>query len=200
VSFRREHSKLRPQPPRLKDQKRRERPGEPNRNQDSKGRFTAGNDAPKGRAVKRIIRRYLGEGAASSGQVEALTQDTLTLFKAFKRVLGNDAPQVQDTVARRARWGVLSAWYALHAAELGLGTEQGMAALEMALKLDARAERLDVTALDLAERLVSKEAPDPHAFAAATFSRPAPVVITAPAQPTQPNGSNEGGKEPTGGS
>jgi len=198
MAFRREHSKLRPQPTRLKDVKRRERSGERSRNQDAKGRFTAGNNAPKGRAVKRIIRRYLGEGAASTDQVEALTQDTLVLFKAFKRALGNDAPQVQDTVARRARWGVLSAWYALHAAELGLGTEDGMAALDMALKLDARAERLDVTSIDLAERLVSKDAVDPHAFAAATFSRPSPAT-PAPA-PALPDAPDEGGEEPGRGS
>jgi hypothetical protein len=145
----------------MKDLAPGERTGERDRNQDAKGRFVAGNDAPKGRAVKRLIRRYLGEGAASSEQVAALTSDTLTLFKAFKRTLGCSAPQVQDTVARRARWGVLSAWYALHAAELGLGTEEGMAALEMALKLDARAERLDVTALDLAKRLAEPD--DAHA-------------------------------------
>ncbi len=152
-----EKGRLRPQPPRLKNVSRAERSGERSRNQDAAGRFVAGNDAPKGRAVKRIIRRYLGEGAASSEQVAALTSDTLALFKAFRRALGCDAPQVQDTVARRARWGVLSAWYALRAAELGLGTEEGMAAIDMALKLDARAERLDVTALDLAARLRSAE-------------------------------------------
>lgn len=152
MTLRREHSKLRPQPPRLKDLSRRQRSPERSRNQDSKGKFVAGNDAPKGRAVKRIIRRYLGEGAVGDEQVQVLMRDTLVLFKSFKRALGSTAPQVQDTVARRARWGVMSAWYALRAAELGLGTEAGDAALEMALKLDARAERLDVTSLDLAER------------------------------------------------
>jgi hypothetical protein len=155
MALRREHNKLRPQPPRLKDLRPSVRTDERSRNQDSKGRFTPGNDAPKGRAVKRIIRRYLGEGAGTSEQLVALTNDTLALFKAFKRALGCDAPQVQDTVARRARWGVLSAWYALRAAELGLETDAGMAALEMALKLDARAERLDVTSIDLAQRLGS---------------------------------------------
>jgi hypothetical protein len=153
MAIRREHGKGRPQPPRLKDLGSAERSGERNRNQDAKGRFAPGNDAPKGRAVKRIIRRYLGEGAANSELVEQLTQDTLHLFKAFRRAIGSEVPQVQDTVARRARWGVLSAWYARHAAEVGLGTQEGDRLLEMALKLDARAERLDVTALDLAQRL-----------------------------------------------
>lgn len=157
-----EHGKLRPQPPRLKNVRERERPGERSRNQDAAGRFVAGNDAPKGRAVKRIIKRYLGEGSANSEVVEQLTKDTLHLFAAFRRAIGSDAPQVQDTIARRARWGVLSAHYALRAAEVGLGTEEGDRLLEMALKLDARAERLDVTALDLANRLLPPPAAEPN--------------------------------------
>lgn len=150
-----EKGKLRPQPPRLKNL-RAQRPRKRSGNQDSKGRFVAGNTAPKGRKVKALIRRYLGEGVTSE-QAQELTRDTLALFKALRRSVPNDAPQVQDTLARRARWSVLSAWYALHALELGLGTEAGAKALEMSLKLDARAERLDVTALDLATRLDSGE-------------------------------------------
>jgi hypothetical protein len=48
---------------------------------------------------------------------------------------------------------VLSAHYALRAAEFGLESKEGQACLELALKLDARCERLDVTAIDLANRL-----------------------------------------------
>ncbi|HEX9619439.1 MAG TPA: hypothetical protein VF989_04855, partial [Polyangiaceae bacterium] len=94
-----------------------------------------------------MIRRQLG--AEGSEAVERLTSDTLALFRALTRSVASDAPQVQDTLARRARWSVLSAHYALRAAELGLETDAGQRCLDLALKLDARAERLDVTALDL---------------------------------------------------
>ena len=39
--------------------------------------------------MKRIIRRYLGEGAANSEQLATLTADLLALLKAFKRTLGS---------------------------------------------------------------------------------------------------------------
>ena len=174
MALRFEKGKLRPQPTRLKDigaQRTRQR----SRNQDAKGLFVAGNDAPKGRKVKSIIRRYLGEGVTSE-QAVVLTADTLALFKALRRAVGNDAPQVQDTLARRARWGVLSAWFSMKAIELGLGTPAGDAALEMALKLDARAERLDVTALDLASRLDEPGSAQTQADAArAAFTRKQPT-------------------------
>jgi len=148
------------------------RTGERSRNQDEKGRFTAGNTAPEGRRLKSIIRRHLGKDAVGDA-VEVLFSETKDMFRALVRAVGSDAPQVQDTLARRARWGVLSAHYALRAVELGLETPQGQACLELALKLDQRAERLDVTALDLANRLdgVGHDPAAANLQAAATFGR-----------------------------
>lgn len=177
MAFVNEKTKLRPQPPRLKNV-RYQRPRQRNRNHDAKGHFTAKNDAPKGRKVKSIIKRYLGTEVTSE-QAQALTADTLALFKALRRSLPNESPQVQDTLARRARWGVLSAWYAMKAIELGLGTKAGDAALEMSLKLDARAERLDVTALDLAARLPDAE-PQEALTPWLLPSTPAPKTKAAP--------------------
>lgn len=162
MALRFEKGKLRPQPTRLKDVARRERSEERSRNHDAKGRFTAGNRAPEGRKLKAIIRRHLGKDASGEA-VETLFAETKQIFTALVKAVGSDAPQVQDTLARRARWGVLSAHYALKAAELGLDTEKGQACLELALKLDQRAERLDVTALDLANRLDDLNPEDPAA-------------------------------------
>jgi len=47
MALRPEHNKVRPPPPRLKDLRPGVRTVERNRNQDAKGRFTAGNDAPR---------------------------------------------------------------------------------------------------------------------------------------------------------
>lgn len=162
MALRHEKGKLRPQPARLKDTTARERTGERPRNHDSLGRFTKGNTAPKGRKVKRLIKRYLGTDATNA-ETEQLTRDVVAMFKSLCRSMGSEEPAVQDTLARRARWGVLSARYALRAAELGLDTAAGMKALDLALKLDARAERLDVTALDLANRLDRAKPADPLA-------------------------------------
>jgi hypothetical protein len=172
MALRNEHGKLRPQPPRAKDLPRPKRTRQRSRNQDGSGRFVAGNDAAKGKRLKAIIRRHLGRDVTGSEHVERVYAETVDVYRACLRTLGGGAtvPQVQDTVARRARWSVLSAHYSLRAVELGLGTEAGDAALEMALKLDARAERLDVTAIDLAERLGAEQgASDPHADLAKLF-------------------------------
>jgi hypothetical protein len=56
---------------------------------------------------------------------------------------------------------VLSARFAAKAAEVGLYTPEGAKLLEMSAKLDARAERLQVTARDEAERINrSRPVPD----------------------------------------
>jgi hypothetical protein len=152
MALRREHTGLRPQPTRLKDVTRRQRSGNGAANHDAGGRFTAGNKAAEGKRLKAIIRRHLGRDATNA-DTEALYREVRDIFAALVASVGSSMPQVQDTLARRARWGVLSAHYALRAVDLGLETEQGQACLELALKLDQRAERLDITAIDLANRL-----------------------------------------------
>lgn len=127
--------------------------GERSRDHGTGGRFTKGNRAGANRAVKQIIRKHLGPGAGSA-EVEALYQDTRKLYAALLTDLpANDAAEVQDLIARRARWSVLSARFAAKAAEAGLFDEKAQKLLETALKLDQRAERLAVTARDEAERL-----------------------------------------------
>lgn len=127
--------------------------GERNRNHDAQGRFVAGNGAGKRRALKQVIKRHLGPDAGSA-EVESLYRDTARLYAALLADLpANDAPEVQDLVARRARWAVLSARFAAKAAEAGLFGTEAAKHLETALKLDQRAERLAVTARDEAERL-----------------------------------------------
>jgi hypothetical protein len=173
MALRFEKGKLRPQPARLKDVARRERPANGTVNHDKRGRFAPGNRAPEGRKLKAIIRRQLGR-EATAPEVERLFRETKEIFSALVRAVGSSKPQVQDTLARRARWGVLSAHYAIRAAELGLETEDGKACLELALKLDQRVERLDVTALDLANRLGGDEPSNPNEEVAAQFTRKPP--------------------------
>lgn len=175
MSFRFEKGKLRPQPARLKDTARRVRAGDRVRNQDGAGRFVPGNTAAHGKRLKAILKRHLGKDATSDA-VEALFKETKEIFQALVRSVGSSAPAVQDTLARRARWGVLSAHYALRAIELGLESKEGQACLELALKLDQRTERLDVTALDLANKLDDGSGPQDQANAArAMFARKPPA-------------------------
>ena len=126
---------------------------ERNRNHASSGRFQLGNDAASRKAIRSLLKRQLGS-EATTPEVEQLYRETMVQFRALLADLpANDAAEVQDLVARRARWSVLSARYASKAAEVGLFTEQGGKLIDLALRLDARAERLAVTARDEAERL-----------------------------------------------
>jgi hypothetical protein len=145
-----------------------------------------------------LIRRQLG--AEGSEAVERLTSDTLALFRALTRSVPSDAPQVQDTLARRARWSVLSAHYALRAAELGLETDAGQRCLDLSLKLDARAERLDVTALDLASRLDAAKPPTDNPVLRAIEAAGRHAGALSPAQSTERasarKGAHVGAQEP----
>ncbi len=171
-----EHNGVRTAPPRRKDVAGYTAP-EPNRDRAAGGRFTAGNRAAERSGVRALIKRHLGADAQTE-EVEQLYRDTMVLFRGCLAGLpANDAVEVQDLTARRARWSVLSARYAAKAAEVGLFTEEGSRLLEMALKLDARAERLAVTARDEAERQNAVKTNDPmaaHRALEAAFGRKDP--------------------------
>lgn len=122
------------------------------RNHGTDGRFVRGNSAGTGKGWRSFIRRSLGTDATTP-VVERLFRESWTLHSAFLRELPFVGAQVTALSAARARWTALSSYYSNRAAELGLDTDAGRAALELAMRLDQRAERLCVTALDVATRL-----------------------------------------------
>lgn len=152
-----EHGKARPQPPRSKNLPATLTAGEPNRGRLPNGRFAPGNGVATERGIKALLKRQLGKHA-DDAEVQGLYRETRIQFLAELGRMPSNAPQVQRDLCARARWSALSARYASAAAAVGLDTEEGQKLLELALKLDARAERLGVTALDIAERL-AKAAP-----------------------------------------
>ena len=118
---------------------------------DQRGRFVGGNDLATGRGWKAILRRHVT--GALKGETEPLAREAWQLYQSMLRELPCDCASVRQLVAARARAAVLSARYALLAAERGYETDDGTAALEMSTKLCQRAERLAVTSLDISTRL-----------------------------------------------
>jgi hypothetical protein len=116
-------------------------------------------------------------GRELKGDAEPLARESFRMYQALLAELPHTGAQVSSLVAARARSAVLSARYAARAAELGLDTEDGMAALDLSMKLDARAERLAVTALDIATKLATasrkRKPQDAHAAALEAFGEPA---------------------------
>lgn len=154
MSIERSHGRARPTLPRASDLPVELPADERSAQRDASGRFTSGNGIGNGRHWKRVLARQLGTDLA--GEAGELGRDAWVLYRALLSELPIDCASVRQLVAARARAAVLSARYARRAAETGLDTDEGVLALEMSVKLDARAERLAVTSLDIATRLVGK--------------------------------------------
>jgi|GEM_PF-3296543 len=150
------HGKTRP--PRVTVSRLSSAASEPERshNHDALGRFTRGNRAPADRGVKVMLKRQLGKDATDA-VVQQLYRETRVLFLAELAQMPCKPPAVQRDLAARARWSALSAHYAQAAAQRGLETPEGIELVELSLKCDARAERLGVTALAIAERTAKRQ-------------------------------------------
>lgn len=140
--------------PRSSDLKPVESVRDPSEGRDSHGRAAPGNRLSIGQGWKATIRRATGLDAGNP-VVEQLARDTTSIYFALLRQLPDDGPQVRPLVAERARSIVLSGYYANRAAEVGLDTDAGRAALELSMKLGQRAERTAISALDIATKLAS---------------------------------------------
>jgi hypothetical protein len=124
---------------------------EPLRGRDANGRFAPNNLAAADRGYKALAKRQMGS-EAKGPELEELYRQTKLLFRGFMRSLPADDPHIQDLAARCARSSAMSARYAASAAAKGLDSPEGQKAMELSIKLDQRAERLAVTAWDLAHK------------------------------------------------
>jgi len=159
------HGKARPTLPRSSDLQavptvsdaERQRAG----SRDAHGRFAPGNVIGRGRGWKRAIARVLGRHIEDPVAI-AVAADAWKDYCATLRQLPSDGPMVRGLVALKARHLALAAYFHGLGAERGLSTEEGMAALEMASKHGQRAERLAVTALDVATKLAKEPRGGPN--------------------------------------
>ena len=155
MSIEQSHGKARPTLPRSKDLANVPPAGERPRQRDASGRFAPGNRAGVGRGWRAALARVLGRDL--KGEVAPLARESWLTFQAMLKELPHTGAQVSALVAARARSTTLSARYAARAAELGLDTDEGMRALTLSMQLDARAERLAVTSLDIATKLAAAD-------------------------------------------
>lgn len=116
------------------------------------GQFTTGNDAAADRRAKQAIAKILGL-RSSDTVVAVVGKDAARVMGVVLRDMPTDAPTVRNLVAMLARHSAIGAYANVRADELGLDTIDGRAWLELGLRHFARAERLTVTALDVATRM-----------------------------------------------
>lgn len=185
MAIRNTHDKTRFESPRVKDIPNLTVGTESERTvgRGSDGRFAAGNRAANGRAQKTITLASMGD--PKDPRTAQLASQARTLYFAYLRALPSDGPTVRSTIAAQARNTVLAAEYARLAAVAGLATKEGIKLSEQARAHDVTANRLAVTALDIATREAnqkrSSKQPDWLAAIKALPAQTQPIL--APAEP-----------------
>jgi hypothetical protein len=158
VTIEQSHGKARTTLPRSGDLRLVQADVKPTGQRGPGGRFAAGNRVGLGAREKNAVRRLLGREVGDEAAL-AVARDAARLFSALLRDMPSDAANVRQLVALQARHTALASFFGARAAELGIESEQGMAADERAMRHGQRAERLAVTSLDIATKLATKRKP-----------------------------------------
>jgi hypothetical protein len=158
---------------------------------DERGRLLPGNQLGRGRGWLMAVRRMVGRAEGDDVAV-AVANDAWRLFCASMREMPSDGPTVRSLVAMRCRHEALAAFWCARSAELGLATPEGIQAQEQATKHGQRAERLCVTALDVASKMAARRPDKPLDLGA--------LLAASPVEPGQGMaGQGKGSPEPTSG-
>lgn len=189
MAIRNTHGKTRFESPRTKDipQLTEGTAREPTEGRTVGGRFAPGNRAAIGRAAKTITLASLGNpDDPHTGELAKLAR---TLYFALLRDLPSDGPAVRQTVAAQARNATLAAEYSRLAANAGLGTAGGMKLADAARAHDTTANRLAVTALDMATRAANSKPKElPSWLRPITVDAEPVLALPAAPEPTEPEG------------
>ncbi len=153
------HGKPRPTLPRSGDLQVVDSAESPTAGRTDGGRFAKGNGHSRENRARHHVRRLLGPTATDTAIAE-IQSASMSLYRALIRSMPSQSTQVRTLVALQARHVALAAYWGEYAVKVGLDTESGIAALERASKDGQRAERLAVTALDIAKRLPKSEEAD----------------------------------------
>ncbi len=152
----RSHGKARPSLVRASDL----RPAEPDANRtgerDARGQFAAGNRTGALARFQATVKKSLGSGGTDS-ETGIIARDARRVFANVMRALASDAAPVRVLVAIHARHVALHGYYTAKAEAAGLETTQGLKLLEVADRQSQRAERVLVTAQDVARTCAAQE-------------------------------------------
>ena len=127
----------------------------PSAKRSSNGRFAPGTPSlGRGKGAKKALAQMMGSGASDPVAKLVAAAATAT-YAAHIAELPSQGSIVSSLVALAARHEALAGFFHAEAARLGMGSKEGLAALENASKQGQRAERLLVTALDIAKALAA---------------------------------------------
>jgi hypothetical protein len=155
MTIEKSHGKARPTLVRAAELVETKADTKPTEGRTSHGHFAAGNRTGLDARFKATVKRALGN-KASTGEVRAVYRDALRVFSTTLRSLPSDAAPVRTLVALHARHVALNGFYTAKAEAEGLDTEAGQSLLVIADRQSQRAERVLVTALDVARVCATK--------------------------------------------
>lgn len=156
MTIERSHGKARPTLPRASDLTPPEAARNPTAGRGAAGRFAAGNRIGLGARWKATLKKALG--TSGEGEAGIVTADAQRVMTHVLRSLPSDAAPVRVLVGIHARHVALHAYFTSKAEAAGLDTPAGMRLLDCADRQSQRAERVLVTAHDLARVHASREA------------------------------------------
>jgi hypothetical protein len=168
MSLRFVKDKLRVESPQLKDTPTALTVADPSVDRDEHGHFGPGNGAAIGRGLKQVCREGL-EGLDAD-----LARDAMMLYRGVLRSLPAAGPSVRQLVAAQCRHAVIATAFANAAAKAGLASPDGIKLAEHSRSHDLAAQRLAVTAFDLATR---EAAARPREVHPALISQRAEIVM-----------------------
>lgn len=152
MTIERSHGKARPTLPRSSDLADAAPAPEVDRNRDERGRAVAGNTLGVNKGVRAALRKMIAR-ETKDPLARAVADDAWKIFAANVAELPSSGSIVRGLLLRKARHEALSAFWEMQATAKGLATPEGIEAQEMAMKHGQRAERLAVTAIDVATKL-----------------------------------------------
>lgn len=158
MTIEKSHGRARPTLPRASDLRPVESERKPTDGRGPDGRFAPGNRHSVGAGFKRTAKKLLGPGSGSDEEA-VVRRDAWRVFVATMNAMPSDAPPVRSLVGLHARHVALAALYTAKAAAIGLDTPKGLEFQAAADRQSQRAERVLVTALDVAAKLASKAKP-----------------------------------------
>ncbi len=132
----------------------------PTEGRDVHGHFAAGNRTAVGARFTHTTRKCLGPKAAT-GDARVVGRDARRVNGHVLDAMPSDAAPVRVLIAIHARHVALNAFFTAKAEEAGLTTPEGMKLLEVADRQSQRAERVLVTAQDVARTCATKSKGSP---------------------------------------
>lgn len=148
--------KMRPSLPRSSDARPADPAAKPSDERAAHGHFAAGNRTGLAARFTATVKKALGTGA-NNGESRVVARDAKRVMAHVLRAFPSDAAPVRVLVAIHARHVALHAYYTAKAEEAGLDTPQGLKLLEVADRQSQRAERVLVSAQDMARVCASQQ-------------------------------------------